>query len=272
MDVTNSTTTTTTSAMKTTKTLVPPSLTNTIGKTSSWTGSGQTSSIIECTEEHSCHNFHIIHCTDIHCVGVEACEGTIIQNFTHRVVCDGLHSCHRAEMESFSAIEDDEEEDQDDTGLDTHQETADTSIIGGNVLVSRRRQVICQGTAACDVAEIIDSSNDNRDEFHVQCIGPKACRKATISIAQTGTVTCSMGDSRFEACEGLVTIMAPCLYCHDRGCSSFGNSCRFSNETTTISSTNNRYHACIPDSAMGNCYVPNSPEDHSSHQDDEYSN
>ena len=204
-------------------------------------------SSVNCTGNAICKDFEIVGCDRIHCEGMEACEGTKILNFAHKVMCFGKHSCHRTEMESVGSS------------------SVDDSV-------PMERNVVCQGPSACDVAVIRDTSSHEKDEFHVLCFGSKSCRRATISIAQGGTVTCTSGDSRYVACQGQTKIIAPCLYCDAQGCSELGGECRFTDGGKKGNGSEDHTAACIPDSQQGVCPPRTSDKKSNEEEDDENKN
>ena len=176
--------------------------------------------MVNCTGPMRCKEFQIVGCSQITCSGTEACERTKILQFTHKVLCDGLHGCHQTEI----GVEGQDDENNPMT-----------------------RYVECQGIYSCEKAIITEVSKSDKDDFKVLCSGEKACRKTTISISH-GSVTCSNGSSRFEACRGFVGISAPCLYCDNRGCSPYINECRYTDGTNE-----GKYRSCMADKENGTC-------------------
>jgi hypothetical protein len=153
---------------------------------------------VTCTDQGAnrniCHSSLIQNCPKVQCQGQEACANATITNFTHEVICDGLHACHLTQM------------------------------VAASERVEFARNVVCQGGGACNVA-IIDSNN--AQAMNVLCLGSKACRKAEITSGE-GTVRCTAGSSRYQACEGSTRITAKCLICQENGCDSRAiNKCKY---------------------------------------------
>jgi hypothetical protein len=140
-----------------------------------------------------CNSAVIQNCPKVKCQGQQVCMNATIQDFTHEVICDGLHACRRTQMVASSAP------------------------------VEFARNVVCQGSGACDVATI--DSNDAQ-AMDVKCLGSKACRKAKINVG-AGTVTCVSGSSKYQACEGSTSITAKCLNCLRNGCGRAINMCKY---------------------------------------------
>jgi hypothetical protein len=147
------------------------------------------------TNRSICNSALIHNCPKVKCLGQEACTGAFIENFTHEVICDGLHACHKTRM-----------------------------VAASGERVEFARNVVCQGSGACNVA-IIDSND--AQAMNVVCLGSKACRKANIQTGE-GTVTCAAGSTTsYQACEGSSIITAKCLICQENGCGSAINRCKY---------------------------------------------
>ena len=95
---------------------------------------------VDCMDHSKCRDAVITDCPIIKCFDNEACNSAKIINFTDRVICEGLHACHRTEMPAADSATD----------------------------------VSCIGSGSCDVAQITGNLEQ------VSCRGVKACRKVNV--------------------------------------------------------------------------------------------
>eukprot|EP00535_Pseudo-nitzschia_heimii_P004385 CAMPEP_0197188778 /NCGR_PEP_ID=MMETSP1423-20130617/18479_1 /TAXON_ID=476441 /ORGANISM="Pseudo-nitzschia heimii, Strain UNC1101" /LENGTH=238 /DNA_ID=CAMNT_0042640721 /DNA_START=57 /DNA_END=773 /DNA_ORIENTATION=+ len=170
---------------------------------------------VDCMEKSKCRDVEITDCADVRCGGTEACNGARIINFTEKVLCEGLHACHRTEI--LAAV------------VDGKQQT-----------------VTCLGSGACDVAQIHGETIEL-----VKCSGVKACRKVFVEGAKL--VKCHDGSDNTPACEGFATLETNCLYCGKNGCADHINMCRFKIIGEDGVSEYKKYETCKPQELVGNC-------------------
>eukprot|EP00536_Pseudo-nitzschia_multiseries_P018236 jgi/Psemu1/293399/fgenesh1_pg.2285_\ len=169
---------------------------------------------VDCIGRSKCRNAIITGCPIVKCGGSEACNEAQIVDFSEKVICEGIHACHRTEM---------------------------TSAVEAAVV-----RVDCIGSLACDVAKI---SGENLGL--VECKGAKACRK--VHIEGASLVKCHDGSQRTDACEDLATMHTECLYCGYRGCSEYINMCRYKIIGDNVSDSDRDYATCKPEELVGNC-------------------
>jgi len=142
---------------------------------------------VDCMGKSKCRDMVITDCPVVKCFDTEACNSAQILNFTHHVLCEGLHACHKTEILA----------DPDST-----------------------QTISCVGAGACDVAQIHGETIEE-----VSCSGVKACRKVKVEGAKL--VKCHDGHESTPACEGFATMETNCLYCGKNGCADHINMCRY---------------------------------------------
>lgn len=171
---------------------------------------------VDCIGKSKCRGALITGCPVVKCGDSEACNSAQIIHFTHKVLCEGVHSCHRTEM--LAAASDGQQP----------------------------KNVYCNGAGACDYAHI---SGDVLEQ--VSCSGVNACRKARIE--GTKLVKCHDGSDHTLACEGLSTFETECLYCGKHGCGNHINQCRYKLIGADKPVEFQQYSICESETLIGNC-------------------
>ena len=207
---------------------------------------------VDCQGNYICQNFTITDCPAIVCDGPEACFEASLLNVGRILECRGTHGCHRA---TISFLANPEPAVSSSAGTDTDNEVT-TKTRPSTTLTN---QLMYCGAASCNVAEIIYAPH-----LHLECVGPKACRKISMptttttdnnnneeaatevaAVTMIGSVHCTQGSIANPACTDKAKIQTDCLLCGVRGCHASFNQCQ------VYDTELEKYVNCQPHQAMG---------------------
>jgi len=170
---------------------------------------------VKCHGTQICENATITDCPVVECKKEDACLKSKIINFTQSVRCIDELSCHKAEIQGLTQMDDE------------------------NTTVT----VYCLGNSACARASLSGSLGE------VYCAGVQSCSNVRVKGAKL--VKCRNGKAKEEACRDFATFETDCMDCSEsHACAPRNNQCRFK---SLNADPDDSFLPCSPFQVQGKC-------------------